>query len=67
MTFNDYSVHECLLSRLESYERERVLNFIPPSGNSTIFYYNLKGIAKVPFDFFPKLIFSDVYILTINW
>ncbi|CAD8190721.1 unnamed protein product [Paramecium octaurelia] len=56
--FNDYSVHECLLQKIDTFEREQVLAFVPPSGTTTIFYYDIKGISiKVPFDFIPKLQF----------
>jgi AP-3 complex subunit mu len=62
-SFNDYSVHECLLPRIETYEREKVLNLIPPTGSTTIFYYNIKGVqAKVPFDFRHKLTLTEVLL-----
>lgn len=50
--------------RVDTYEREKVLNLIPPTGTSTIFYYNIKGVAiSVPFDFIPKISITEVYIL----
>jgi AP-3 complex subunit mu len=59
--FTDYSVHESLLPRIDAYEREKVLNFIPPSGNTIIFYYNIKGAqVRIPFDFIPRLSITDV-------
>ncbi|CAD8112881.1 unnamed protein product [Paramecium primaurelia] len=58
--FNDYTVHECLLQKIDTYERERVLAFVPPSGTTTIFYYNIKGISiRPPFEFIPKLQFIN--------
>lgn len=44
VAFSDYSAHECLLPRIDTYEREKVLNLIPPSGITTLFYYNIKGV-----------------------
>ncbi|CAK91642.1 unnamed protein product (macronuclear) [Paramecium tetraurelia] len=58
--FDDYSVHECLLQKIDTFEREQVLVFVPPSGTTTIFYYNIKEISiRVPFDFIPKLQFLN--------
>lgn len=54
-------MHECLLNKIDTYEREKVLAFIPPSGSSTVFYYNIKGVqARVPFDFVHKITFLNV-------
>ena len=29
---SDYSLHECLFERHESFEKEKLLSFVPPSG-----------------------------------
>lgn len=56
-------MHECLLNKIDTYEREKVLAFIPPSGSSTVFYYNIKGVqARVPFDFVHKITFLNVWL-----
>lgn len=48
------------MNRVDTYEREKVLNLIPPTGTSTIFYYNIKGVAiSVPFDFIPKISITE--------
>jgi hypothetical protein len=57
----DPEVHITSTSRVDTFEREKVLNFIPPTGSTTIFYYNIKGVAiSVPFDFIPRISFTDV-------
>ena len=35
----DFSVHDCLLDSVSNFENDKILAFIPPSGNTSILYY----------------------------
>jgi AP-3 complex subunit mu len=37
--FNDFSVHECLYETIDSFDKEKILNFIPPTGQSSLLFY----------------------------
>ena len=66
--FNDYSVHECLYENIASIENEKLLRFIPPTGNFNLFYYNIKNLnVKLPFEVIPRIeIFKNKVLINVK-
>ncbi|KAL4510656.1 hypothetical protein ABPG72_004810 [Tetrahymena utriculariae] len=54
--FDDLSVHECLLDQADKFEADKILQFNPPSGSSSLIYYNIKtNVCRLPFNLIHHL------------
>ncbi|KAL4464049.1 hypothetical protein ABPG74_005986 [Tetrahymena malaccensis] len=54
--FDDLSVHECLLDQADKFEADKILSFNPPSGSSSLLYYNIKtNVCRLPFNLIHHL------------
>ena len=45
--FSDYSVHECLYESLIKFKQQKILNFVPPSGQTSLFYYKYRDSFRL--------------------
>lgn len=65
--FEDYSFHTCALDSELSLQREKLLEFVPPNGKSTIMSYNLEvPNVQLPFEIHPTLTLPDVILTPVD-
>jgi len=59
-SLKDFSIHPCLMTAFDSFEREKVLNFKCPQGGVQLMNYNIDvSQARVPFDIIPTVKFTS--------
>lgn len=59
--FEDYSMHHCAIESEPSLLKEKLIEFVTPCGQESIFYYNIElDSLKLPFEIHSNLEAIDV-------
>mmetsp|Transcript_12957 Transcript_12957/g.19510 ORF Transcript_12957/g.19510 Transcript_12957/m.19510 type:complete len:439 (+) Transcript_12957:75-1391(+) len=63
VVLDDCNFHECV--RLDEFESQRTLHFVPPDGEFTVLNYRITGDFQSPFKIFPAIEESGPYKLEV--